>query len=164
MSIVKNIEDTLNSYLESYKTAENGKEIFVVDISAKSGNTIWIYIDSFDGVTIKNCADISRFIEQNIGDKIHDYNLNVSSAGLDMPLKVQQQYKKNLNRKVEVIQKNGVKRKGVLIDFNENNFTIETQKKEKDPETKKKKQITVQTTFAFDEIKSTKIVPDFSDK
>lgn len=141
----------------------NEKEIFIVEtiINIKN-NSIIIYLDGFEGVTIDDCVEVSRRIEHEFEEEIGMYELKVSSAGIDLPLRILPQYKKNIGRNVEVIEKEGKKQKGELIDVNENNFVIRYKTKEKTEGSKKKKWVEKTKSYSFDQIKSTKVIPDFS--
>ncbi len=66
---------------------------------------IEIFADGENGITIDDCAGISREIGKIIEEKeliSSKYRLEVSSPGIDRPLKFIQQYKKNINRKFEI--------------------------------------------------------------
>ena len=69
---------------------------FLVDITVSTSNKINVYIDGFEGVSIDDCIRVSRAIEGNYDRDVEDFELEVSTAGLDLPFKVIQQYEKNL--------------------------------------------------------------------
>jgi ribosome maturation factor RimP len=77
--------------------------------------------------------------------------LEVSSPGLDEPLKMHRQYAKNIGRFVEVITKEGLRKEGKLINATDNEIVIEEEMG------KGKKKETVQHAVPMTEIKSTKI-------
>ncbi len=162
MVSIQSISELLNTYLAQNKFGETQKEIFIVEVTIKSANSIWIFVDSFEGVSIDDCVQISRFIENNSGEEIQNYNFNVSSAGLDLPLKVPKQYQKNIGRDADFVLKNGNKLKAKLIATEAEGVIIETQKKVKDEKTKKKILVTETINLKYEEIKTTKIIPDFS--
>ena len=64
-----------------------------------------------DSVTINDCVELSRHIESNLDRENEDFELNVSSAGLDQPFKVFRQYLKNINKDISVIKTDGQKTK-----------------------------------------------------
>lgn len=132
--------------------------IFLVDFSIKSGNKITVYIDSFEGATVDDCISLSRRIEGNLDREIEDFELDVSSPGLDQPLRVLIQYKKNIGREVQVKTKDNKIFKGILISADENGFVIECTSK---VEGKKSKQ-TVVEKLPFDyKNTETKIIISF---
>ena len=87
---------------------------FIVDISINPGNRIQIYLDSKSGVSINDCAEMSRYIENNLNRDTEDFALEVSSAGLNMPFRVDAQYNKNIGKNVKVKTKDGQVYKGKL--------------------------------------------------
>lgn len=120
-------------------------EIFIVEILFKNDNEISIYLDSPTGIAIENCVEISRYIRQSI-DEEDNIALTVSSPGLDQPLKILQQFEKNINQKVQVKTTDNKKINGILksikptADSTKPEITIETEAKIK-VEGKKKKQV-----------------------
>ena len=80
-----------------------------------------------------------------------DFSLEVSSPGLEEPLKLHRQYLKNINRSVEVTLKDGTKIEGVMTLVSEESIgVLETRGKNKKKET-------VEHTIPFDNIKTTKV-------
>ena len=64
-----------------------GSDRFVVDVNVDKNNVIDVFIDADTQVTIENCVELSRFVEEHLNRDVEDYELNVSSAGIDFPLK-----------------------------------------------------------------------------
>ena len=112
---------------------------FFVDIKINLTNSISLYFDRIDGVSIDHCLQISRHIEQHFDRDIEDYDLTVCSAGLDKPFKVPRQYIKYIGHEVGVLLKNGIKYNGVILSLNDNILKLETLKKKKVNKKKKKK-------------------------
>ena len=135
--------------------------LFIVEITVSSSNHISIFIDGNSGVNIDQCITVSRFIEENLSRDDEDYELDVSSAGLDLPLKVTKQYIKNIGRSVDVVYKNGQKLTGKLVDANDDNFTLEVEKNIVVEGKKRKQLITEVESIKYSDIKSTKIVVSF---
>lgn len=137
------------------------KNAFIVDIKVSSTNKISIEIDSFDGFTIDDCVEVSRLVESKLDRDVEDFELEVASAGLSEPFKVIQQYQKNLGEEVEVLTKDGIKIKGILVNVSDQGFDVEETKMVK-VDGKKKKQGVVETqSFSFDKVKSTKVIITF---
>ena len=154
MITVKQIEDLILDKLE-----EDG--VFVVDLSVSTSNKISVTIDSEKGIPISYCVDISRLIEHNLDREKEDFALEVSTAGLDQPLKLPRQYKKNIGRQVEVLTNNDVKLKGMLTEADDTGFAVETEEKVK-IEGKKKKELKITPhRFNFEDVKYVKIVVSF---
>jgi len=98
---------------------------FPVTISVKPGNKISVFIDGDTGITIDDCKALSRHIESQFDRDSEDFELNVSSSGLDMPFRLLRQYHKNLGRQIEILLTNGTKIKGILQKANEQEIEIE---------------------------------------
>lgn len=86
----------------------NSLGYLLIDIVVRGDNHLRIfelYIDNEKGITTDDCVLVSRAINEKIEEeKIIDsnYRLDVSSPGIDRPLKFLVQYQKHLNRKFEV--------------------------------------------------------------
>lgn len=135
--------------------------LFIVEITVGSSNHISIFIDGDKGVTIDQCIAVSRFIEQNLNRDEEDYELDVSSAGLDLPLKVTRQYIKNIGRLVDVVYKNGQKTTGKIVGADDSCFNLEVEKSLLVEGKKRKQLITEIDSIKYTDIKSTKIVVSF---
>lgn len=114
-------KEEIISALEPY-LASHG--LFLVDLHVDRENNIKIEIDSMSGVKLQDCVALTRFFEKNYDRNIYDYSLEVSSPGIDTPFKTEQQWKKNINKEVEVVTVEGRKIIGKLLSFNAKTFTI----------------------------------------
>ncbi|MFO7828163.1 MAG: ribosome assembly cofactor RimP [Bacteroidales bacterium] len=137
------------------------KNAYIVDLKVSPSNKIIVEVDSFDSVTIDDCVEISRLIENNFDREKEDFELEVSSPGLSVPFKVWQQYKKNEGKEVEAVLKDGSKIKGVLSEVSDEAVTIAETKKVKVEGKKKKQTVVEKHQLTFDQIKSTKVVIQF---
>ncbi len=89
-----------------------------------------IFVDTDSGITIGQCADLSRELaarldELNVLDE--PYELEVSSPGIDKPLTMFRQYKKNVGRTFKVTYWQDVERKtllGTLTGLGEDRLTF----------------------------------------
>lgn len=144
------------------RIAELGNGLFVVDISISANNSIHVELDKEEGyVAIADCMAVSRNVEHNLDREQEDFELHVSSAGLDKPFRVLAQYTKNIGREVKVVTKSGDKLQGILRKASNEELIVETSKMIK-PEGKKKKELVVeQHAFPMVEIKEVKIVISF---
>jgi ribosome maturation factor RimP len=137
------------------------KEIFLVEVSLSSDNRVRVYIDSVDGVSINKCVELSRYLNSAFDREEEDYDLEVSSPGLDMPLKVKEQFKKNLNKEISIVLIDGKKYKGILTAFDDEGIEAEVKLKVKADNQKKKKEIIEKQIFKFNDIKAVKPVVSF---
>jgi len=142
------------------KEIENS-DLYLVETKVSADNTISVMIDSFAGVPIIKCIELSRAIDGQLDREVEDFELSVSSAGIGQTFQVIQQYHKNVGKDVEVLTNEGNKVIGKLIVVGENEIEIEVEKLVK-VEGKKKKQLVSETlSFNFDQIKSTKDIITF---
>jgi|WetSurMetagenome_2_1015567.scaffolds.fasta_scaffold45215_3 ribosome maturation factor RimP len=130
--------------------------IFLVDVKLSSTGRITVLIDRHEGVTIEDCISLSRWISGKLGEEAGDYELNVSSPGLDMPFLVIEQYRKNEGRLVEVEDHEGVRQKGLLDCVTDGGFELLVEKKQKG-----KAPETVVSHYNYDEVNSVKVVISF---
>jgi ribosome maturation factor RimP len=144
------------------RIAELNNGLFVVELTISSNNVIHVELDKHEGnVAINDCMSVSRNVEHNLDREDEDFELHVSSAGLDKPFRVLAQYTKNIGKEVKVVLHNGSKLEGMLKAATETEITLETSRTEK-PEGKKKKELIVEEhIFPLDQIKDTKIVISF---
>ncbi len=152
-SITSNIELLINKFLES----EPG--YFLVEVKVKPTNNIKVFIDGDKGISIEKCVQFNRqlykIIESNNFFPPGDFSLEVSSPGIDKPLKLQRQYVKNIGRNIEIVFNDGAVTTGRLLQVSNDDIIIEeTIGKGKKAETKQLvipfsniKSITVQIQF-----------------
>ncbi|MFW5886713.1 MAG: ribosome assembly cofactor RimP [Bacteroidota bacterium] len=132
---------------------------FIVEITIDSHNKISISIDNKSGISIDRCVKISRHVERNLDRDIEDFELVVSSPGLDSEFKVPEQYEKNLGKEISVQKKSGEKLTGKLLEFTGEKITLEEKKKIKVG--KKKKEVLENTDIYINEINKVKAVISF---
>ena len=130
-------------------------ENFLVEVKVRPGNNIKIFVDADRGISIDKLAQYNRSLYRQIEESglfpNNDFSLEVSSPGLDEPLKLRRQYLKNIGRYVEILLKDGIKTEGKLISATDEEVVIE-----EETGTKKKKEI-IQHSLSYDDIKTTKI-------
>ena len=131
---------------------------FPVEISVKPTNNIKVFVDADQGAAIDQLSRINRalykWVEENLFPN-GDFSIEVSSPGLEEPLKLNRQYLKNVGRMVEIVLKNGLKKEGKLINVAENEIVIEEEIG------KGKKKEVVQHIILKEEIKTTKVQVKF---
>ena len=125
---------------------------FLVNISVSSlqgPRKVTISLDGDRGVTIDDCAKLSRALsdameEQGlIGD---NFTLEVTTPGVDKPLKMKRQYVRNVGRILKIYKTDRSVAEGRLTEIAEDAITIEQETGEK-----KKKELKA-VTIAFDDI------------
>jgi ribosome maturation factor RimP len=130
-----------------------GTSLFLVAVKVSNANRITVLADKNEGITIDECAAIHRHIENGLDRDVVDFELLVSSPGLDTPFVVIQQYFKNAGRKVEVTDCDGSKYFGKLKNVTSGGFELETEVK-----TKGRKIELKDISFNLEQIKSTRAI------
>ena len=151
-------KDVVKTFVEEW--LQNG-DYFLVDIIFGSDDRIVIEIDHADGVWIEDCAELSRFLQEKLGDELGDYELEVGSARLGQPFKVEQQYRNHIGDEVEVLQADGQKQKGIMKAVDGRNFTITVQEKQTVEGKKRPVIVDVDKQFSMDGVKSVKYLLAF---
>jgi len=130
---------------------------FVVDVNISTNNVITIFFDKNNGVLVDDCLVISKYINEKFDKDIEDYELTVCSPGLTNPLKVKQQYIKNIGKEVSVKTNDGKRKTGILKKF-ETDLVLEVLKKKKGS---RKDYVSEDIAIPFEEIKETKLKINF---
>lgn len=147
----------------------NKEDLFLVDVlvSGSQGGTkkITVLIDGDKGVSVEDCAELSRKLgieleTENLIDTA--YILEVSSPGIDLPLKLKRQYKKNVGRKLSVLLNDQETKTGKLAEVNENSIVLEEELKEKGAGIKGKKVNTTVVEIPFDQIMKSNVLIAFN--
>ncbi|MFD1141896.1 ribosome maturation factor RimP [Larkinella insperata] len=158
MDVKAKVNELLQPYL-------NEDQYFVVDIQVSPSRTrakITVLLDSDTGITIDECARISRKLGAQLEElEVFDgqpFTLELSSPGVDEPLVFRRQYLKNVGREIEVLLNDGQTRKGKLESVGESSIVI-TEKPLKKP--KKNDPPIEPTEIPFAEIKKSTIQISF---
>ncbi len=138
-------------------------DYFLVDVEMMPDGRIVIEIDHADGVWIEDCAELSRFLQEQLGEELGDYELEVGSAGIGQPFKVVQQYRNHIGKEVEVLSLDGKKQQGILKDVSEDgqSFVVTIKEKQKQEGKKRPVIVDVDKSFAMNEVKYTKYLLTF---
>jgi ribosome maturation factor RimP len=151
---IEKIEEFVKHFIE--KTGS----LFLVEIKSAPGNKVTVLLDGDNGITIENCTSVNKalykFIEETSLFGTNNFSLEVSSPGVDNPLKLLRQYKKNIGRKVQVTLNDGTKIEGILTQVNDDKIIIEEK-----TSIKNKKMEIKSTTILFNEIKHTTVLITF---
>lgn len=145
---------------ELVKEKLDGKA-FLVDVQVSASNVIKVFVDSFDGLTIDRCVEISRHLENSLDREKEDFELQVSSPGLTERFRVKEQYLKNTGREIEVVTADGAKRTGLLKEVKPEFILLETSAREKVEGHKKKQWVVREHQIEYSDIKSAKVIVSF---
>ncbi len=112
------ITELVNGHLE-------GTAFFLVEVTVKTGNRITVYLDGDQGAGIEVCREVNHFLNERLDRDAEDYDLTVSSAGIDRPVKWPRQYNKLIGRELEVVNLAGEKVTGTLMTAGPGEITIQ---------------------------------------
>ncbi len=135
---------------------------FLVEIKISAGHKkVVVFIDSPVGVDVEDCAALSRKLADviELNNWIEDsYHLEVSSPGIDQPLKLQAQYPQHIGRKLHITTNDGAVLEGKLLEIKDQELFIEAPK----PKKKTKEPVTINHfTILFGDIKEAKVQIEF---
>ncbi|MGI4804554.1 MAG: ribosome assembly cofactor RimP [Janthinobacterium lividum] len=103
-------------------------DLFLVDVKMHTNGSLIVLVDGDQGIGIQDCAAISRHVgfhleENNVIEQA--YNLEVSSPGVDFPLKSVRQFQKNVGRNLLLKLSDSSTKEGKLLSADEENIVIE---------------------------------------
>jgi len=138
------------------------RNCFIVEINISKDNEILLAVESETGtVELEDCVELSRIFEDKFDREKEDYELTVSSAGLDRPFKVLKQYRKAVGSKVEVSLKGGRKLVAELTGADENGVELRYSALEAVEGKKKKEKVEHQEFFSFEKLNSVRPCIEF---
>tara|TARA_B100000900_G_C20540014_1_gene700029 strand:- start:65 stop:535 length:471 start_codon:yes stop_codon:yes gene_type:complete len=144
---------------ERINELDNGN--YLVDVSVSAKNVILVKMDNLNqGVSIKDCVSVSRNIEHNLDREKQDFELKVSSPGLDQPFMVHEQYLKNVGKTINVLTEDSAY-KGELTKVSSAEIELKHIEIIKNKKTKKKETIETIHHLKMNEIKETRLVISF---
>ena len=151
MDYIKDISKLLEPLIEG--------DVFLVEIKIKPTNNIKLFLDADSGMSIEKCIRVNRALYKKIEESgifpNGDFSLEVSSPGVDEPLKLHRQYIKNIGRSVEAALTDGSVKTGKLTAVTDNAISLNY------TEGKGKKAIEKTTEIDFSLIKQTKVLISF---
>jgi len=148
----QDIKDILDDILKQ-------KEILLVDLVIPRPDKVLVYIDRHDrGVTVDDCAEVSRAVEARLDTGESGIEIEVSSPGPERSLNLPQQFEKNIGRDVYITTSEGKNYSGRLSSKNGNVIVVEDEKRMKDEKTGKKVPVIIRNEILIENIKKAKIV------
>ncbi|QCR24424.1 ribosome maturation factor [Pontibacter sp. SGAir0037] len=137
-------------------------DLFIVDVAVSDTPVrpkITVLADGEQGITIDQCATISRRINSRIAETFGEemsYVLEVSSPGVDFPLSQPQQFRRNIGRNLKLKLQDGSEKTGKLEEVTESGINLMEEIKQKG---KKASYLPVQVPF--EEIVKANVVISF---
>ncbi len=126
---------------EKLETLLADSEYFIVDMAVKPTHNYKIYLDGDSPLTISAIAKINRTLRNQIDEENWfpegDYSLEISSPGVDTPLKINRQYYKHVGRTLEVVLTDQAENpiEGKLLEVSPTGITLEQKGDKKTPDT-----------------------------
>ena len=112
------VEQLVSDFLETRE------DLYLIDLKISAGDDIVVILDGDQGVTLQDCLDASRAVENNLDREEHDFALQVMSAGLSEPLSMPRKYRKNIGRVIEILLADSSKVEGELVKVDEEKITL----------------------------------------
>lgn len=156
MKLEERIIELANSFLKD-------DSFFIVDVISKAASgrqKILVLLDGDNGVNIDDCASLSRQLGHHLEENEimeHAYVLEVSSPGLDHPIKLPRQFRKNVDRNFKLVLKEGKVIKGRLKEANGEDLLLELESSTK----KKKSEEPSELKVAMSEIEKANVLVSF---
>ncbi|MDX1912749.1 MAG: ribosome maturation factor [Saprospiraceae bacterium] len=138
---------------EKFATDEAFSDCFIVGLDLKPGQQLYVFADSDSGMTFEKCQKLSRYLESHLDENGwlgESYLLEVSSPGIDRPLKFPRQYAKNIGRTLWVRTLDKTEHEATLKSTDDMQIVLTQTVVEKDGKKKIKKE--VETTLPYDQI------------
>ncbi len=152
--ITVKIQDFTENFVQQWP------EVFVVHTQVSPGNKITVLLDADNGMNIERCAVVNRALVKWIEEKKvfgeGNYTTEVSSPGIDRPLTILRQFKKNIGRTVQVQRADNTKSEGKLASADEKCLSIILEQKQKHKQSELKT-----ITIPFADIKQVKVLVTF---
>jgi len=152
--------EKVQSLLESF--LEERTDLFLIDFKLSNDNKINIILDGDKGVSIQDCLDVSRAIENNIDREEIDFALEVASFGLSNSLSIPRQFIKNVGRELDVIDSFDKSFTAELINANQESIILKWNERVPKKIGKGKETIQIEKEFLYKDVKSAKIHINFN--
>lgn len=153
------VTDVQLSNIRSFLEPLLDPDMFLVDMRIKPTNNIKVFLDADTGLPLEKCIKINRALYKKIEESgmypNGDFSLEVSSPGIDEPLKNKRQFRKNVGRDVAVTMNDGSSITGKLVQAEEESFTVSR------TEGKGKKAVTTEELIPFESVKQVKVLVKF---
>ena len=136
-------------------------DLFLIDLHIDDQSRVQVVLDGDNGVSLKQCIKVSRHIEHQLDREVHDFSLEVSSAGATYPLQMVRQYKKNIGRKLAVQTIDNDNLKATLTQADDDQITLEWKAREPKPIGKGKHTVVKQLQVPYNQIEKATVQIQF---
>lgn len=152
------LQDKVENLLK--EAFQDNNSLFLIDLNITKDNKISVVIDGDNGVSVNDCIAVSRKVEHNLDREEEDFSLEVSSAGVSEPLRLERQYRKNLGRKLQVTT-NNEKIEATLTEVDQNGIKLNWKAREPKPVGKGKHTVQKEAVLPYSEITDAKVMITF---
>ena len=152
------LQDKVENLLK--EAFQENNSLFLIDLNITKDNKISVVIDGDNGVSVNDCIAVSRKVEHNLDREEEDFSLEVSSAGVSEPLRLERQYRKNLGRKLQVTT-NNEKIEATLTEVDQNGIKLNWKAREPKPVGKGKHTVQKEAVLPYSEISDAKVMITF---
>ncbi|MGM5630377.1 ribosome assembly cofactor RimP [Apibacter raozihei] len=155
MKLKDKVDTLLNDFLQTRT------DLFLISCKVSPLNQIEIIIDGDEGVSVQDCLDCSRAVENNLDREEEDFELSVYSAGISNPLELPRQYHKNVGRDLKITKVDGVEVEGVLTESTEEYVVLEWKERRPKQIGKGKETVELKEQIPYNDIKKAIIIIKF---
>ena len=152
------LQDKVENLLK--EAFQENNSLFLIDLNITKDNKISVVIDGDNGVSVNDCIAVSRKVEHNLDREEEGFSLEVSSAGVSEPLRLERQYRKNLGRKLQVTT-NNEKIEATLTEVDQNGIKLNWKAREPKPVGKGKHTVQKEAVLPYSEISDAKVMITF---
>lgn len=152
------LQDKVENLLK--EAFQENNSLFLIDLNITKDNKISVVIDGDNGVSVNDCIAVSRKVEHNLDREEEDFSLEVSSAGVSEPLRLERQYRKNLGRKLQVTT-NNEKIEATLTEVDQSGIKLNWKAREPKPVGKGKHTVQKEAVLPYSEITDAKVMITF---
>jgi ribosome maturation factor RimP len=136
-------------------------DLFLIDLHIDNQSRVQVVLDGDNGVSLEQCIKVSRHIEHQLDREVHDFSLEVSSAGATHPLQMARQYKKNIGRKLAIHTIDNDNFKATLTQADDDQITLEWKAREPKPIGKGKHTVVKQLQVPYNQIEKATVQIQF---
>lgn len=136
-------------------------DLFLVDLKISPSSDITVILDGDQGVSLQDCLDASRAVEFNLDREVHDFGLQVMSAGLSEPLVSPRQFRKNIGRSIDVLLADDSQLEGELVNVDDEKIVIRLEYRRPKLVGKGKEDVVEDKEIPYSEIKKALVVIKF---
>ena len=136
-------------------------DLFLVELKISATSDITVILDGDNGVTLQDCLDASRAIEFNLDREVHDFGLQVMSAGLSEPLSFPRQFRKNIGRSIDLVLQDNSKTEGELVSVDDDKIIIKLEYRRPKLVGKGKEDVIEEREIPYSDIKKALVVIKF---